>query len=257
MSQRLQQDRDQQEIAERARLAEQERSERAQLSEAEQARAATVEARENRVAIAVLLLVLSLVALGAAGIMMVKDRTRQAGVLAGVGGALLIAAVAVFFTRPGFDDIGDAKAEGAVTDPPQGALAGRNACRLVPDRSRVTVSATQNVDLDWSETGCVNRRTQYARSGAAWTRILVPNQDQSVAVIEVRPARREYVVNRYLLSAEAMGRARQLRQKVSLASCTSNPEELQRLSQGQEQIRAMLPELPNEHLVYECSAARG
>jgi hypothetical protein len=51
-----------------------------------------------------------------------------------------------------------------------------------------------------------------------------------------------------------MGRARALRQRIELAACTAEEPRLAALTQGQEQIRQILPELPNERLVYDCSA---
>ena len=53
------------------------------------------------------------------------------------------------------------------------------------DRSRVTICSTDDVPLDWTATGCVNGRTQYAQNGEVWSRILVPNEQQVVSVLRV------------------------------------------------------------------------
>jgi hypothetical protein len=186
--------------------------------------------------------------------MLLKDRNRPAYILFGVGAALIAAAAATFVTRPGFAEIDAKQGEAAATgQSPSLAFAGRHACRLVPERSRITVSTVPNVDLEWAGNGCVNGRTQYAQEGEAWRRVLVPNGDQTVSVTEVRPQSRQYVVSRYLLPAEAMARARALRQRIELNACTADQPRLASLAQAQDEIRRMLPELPNERLVYDCS----
>jgi V8-like Glu-specific endopeptidase/uncharacterized membrane protein YqjE len=254
MAERLAQDRDRTEAEERERLAAEQASERERRQRIELARAEIQNIRENRVALALLLMVLASVALGAALVMLLKDKYRQAYILGGLGILFLAAAAAIFITRPGFAEI-----EAIERQPAQGAqaapasFAGRHSCRLVAERSRITVSSTPNVELDWAEGGCVNGRTQYAPDGDVWRRILVPNGDQTVSVLEIRPGSRQYVVNRYLLGADAMARARALRQRIDLAVCTGEEPKIASLAQGQEQIRRMLPELPNERLVYDCS----
>ena len=254
MEERLRQDRILTEAEERERLAAEQARERVRQQQIEQARARIQEVRENRVALALLLMVLALVALGAGLVMLLKDRSRPAYVLFGVGAVLIAAAAASFVTRPGFDEV-DAK-QGEAADKGQSpslAFAGRHSCRLVPERSRITVSTVTNVELEWAENGCVNGRTQYAQDGASWRRVLVPNADQTVSVIEIRPESRQYVVSRYLLPAEAMARARSLRQRMELQACTAEAPRLASLSQAQDEIRRMLPQLPNERLVYDCS----
>lgn len=234
-----------------AELEERRRVEREQM---EQALARVEEARENRLAIAVLLLVLSVVAFGGAGIMLLKDRPRQAAALGGAGLLLLVGAGFAFFSRPSREDVAPAAAaEGEA--PQQERLAARNLCRVVPERSRITVSATEEVALQWSRTGCVNQRTQYARAGESWVRILVPAEEQTVTVAEVRPQAGEYVVSRYLLGADAMAEARRLRQAVEVKACTADEEAQTVLAEQQRQIRDVLPERPNERLLYECSPA--
>ena len=123
-------------------------------------------------------------------------------------------------------------------------------------RSRVTVSPTDDVPLDWADNGCVNARTQYARNGAVWTRILVPTSDQAVSVLQFTPATGEYVVTRYLLDASAMSRARALRRDVEVKTCTADAEARTILADQQRDINAILPRLPNERLVYACERQR-
>ncbi|HEY0011992.1 MAG TPA: trypsin-like peptidase domain-containing protein [Allosphingosinicella sp.] len=259
MAERLAQDRARSDAEAREREAALAAAERGRQQQLENARAEIQESRENRVALAILLMVLAVVSLGAALVMLQKDKLRPAWILLAVGGAFIVAAAVTFMTRPGYDDLQAAAparpAAAATSANPSAAFAGRHLCRIVPERSRVTVSSSERVELEWSETGCVNGRTQYAQDGEVWHRILVPQGDQTVSVLEVRPGSREYVVNRYLLPAEAMSRARALRRRIDIAACTAEEPRRAALAAGQEQIRQILPERPNERLVYDCTAA--
>jgi hypothetical protein len=253
MAERLRQDEARTEVERRAREAEA----AAQAQQArERALARIEESRENRLAIAVLLLVLSLLAFGGGGIMIVKNRQRQAILLGGAGAVLLLAAVVVFFTRPELDEVevesGDEPALNGTVTAAASRFSGRNTCELVPERSRVNASSTEPVELEWSEAGCVNGRTQYARNGETWSRILVPESEQAVSVLEFSPASGEYVVTRYLLDAETMGRVRALRRDVDVKSCTADEEARTVLADQLREIGDVLPELPNERLVYRC-----
>ena len=251
MSDRLRQDADRAAAEERAREAE--RAVRAQQAR-ERALAQIEESREARLALAILLLMLSLLAFGGAGIMLVKDRQRPAMILGGIGIALLIGAILAFISRPSREDVAPAPEPEAKADDPAASarFAGRNSCRLVPERSRVTVSSTDPVPFEWSATGCVNGQTQYARNGAVWSRILVPGAEQAVSVLEFRPASGEYVVTRYLLDAQSMARVRELRRGVDIKACTADQEARTILADQQREIGQVLPRLPNERLVYRC-----
>ncbi|HEX9931380.1 MAG TPA: trypsin-like peptidase domain-containing protein [Allosphingosinicella sp.] len=256
MAERLAEDRDRTAAEERERASAQAAEERRRQQRVAQARIEIEEIRENRIALSILLMVLALVALGAALVMLMKDRHRQAYVLGGIGTLFILAAVALFVTRPSLRAVEALEKQGAggTAATPIASFAGRHSCRLVPERSRVTVSSSPDITLEWADGGCVNGRTQYVQDGDVWRRILVPTGDQTVSVLEIRPSGRQYVVNRYLLGAGAMSRARALRQRIELAACTAEEPRLSALSQGQEQIRQILPELPNERLVYDCSA---
>ncbi len=254
MSDRLRQDRERADAEERARAA----AAAAEAAKARDARdrglARVQEVRETRLALAVLLLVFALVALGGGGIMLQKDRMKPAKILGGAGAAFLLLAVIVFLSRPRLVEA-ETPADGpaakaAAADPAR--FAGRNLCRLVPERSRVTVSSATEVPFDWAANGCVNGRTQYARNGDVWTRFLVPNDEPAVSVAEFRPGSGEYVVTRYLLDGATMARARALRRGVELKTCTGDAEARTVLADQQREIGAILPDLPNERLVYAC-----
>jgi V8-like Glu-specific endopeptidase len=255
MAERLQQDRALTEAQERQRRAEQEAQDRARRAELDQARLQIENIRENRVALALLLLVLAAAGFGAALVMLHKERTRPAAIVGGAAVLLIAAAAALFVTRPGYDELQarEKQAPAAAAPRPNVEFAGAHSCRLVPERSRITVSSGEAVQLQWSETGCVNGRTQYAQEGETWRRILVPTNEQNVAVLEVHPGARQYVVTRYLLPADAMARARALRQRIDLQACTADQPRLASLAEGQNEILRILPQPPNERLVYDCS----
>ena len=224
----------------------------AEAAALEKARAANQDARENRLAIALLLTILAVAAFGAAGLMLVKDRNRPAYILAGAGGLLLVGAVFAFLSRPARDDLDIEPIRVAKSEATPERL-GPSLCKLQPERSRVTVSSTDDVRLDWGAAGCMNGRTQYARRGDTWTRILVPNSEQTISVLDYNPVRGEHVVTRYLVGSEAMERARELRRQVRIKACSTDSETVTILGDRQESIRQSLPEIPNERLVYSCT----
>jgi len=120
------------------------------------------------------------------------------------------------------------------------------------------VSATTDVPIAIGKGGCVNGRTQYTRGpDDRWQRILVPNDEATVTVASIDSTGRDYRVDRYLLDAETMTKARETRATVTLKSCTANPDELAGLAAQQDAIRSALPATPNERLVYRCQPASG
>ena len=111
--------------------------------------------------------------------------------------------------------------------------------------------------LDWNANGCVNGRTQYAQNGQVWSRILISNEQPVVSVSEFRPATGEYVLTRYQLDNATMERVRAARRANEPASCRGDAETRTVLADQQRDIAAMLPQLPNERLVYSCENQRG
>ena len=252
MTDRLRQDRERSEAEARAHDA-------ASATQAEQARqtrerglAETEESRENRLAIAILFLVLALVAFGGAGIMLQKDRMKPAKILGGAGAGLLLLAIIAFLSRPSLAAAENAPPGNSAAAAAPDRSIGHNLCRFQPDRSRVTVSPTNDIPLDWTDSGCMNARTQYARNGEVWSRFLVPNGEQNVSVLEFRPGSGEYVVTRYALDPDAMTRVRALRRGVDVKACTPDANARTILADQQRDIGAVLPHLPNERLVYAC-----
>ena len=134
---------------------------------------------------------------------------------------------------------------------------GRFLCRFLPDRSRVTVSNSNDLELQWNQDGCVNGRTQYGKDGSVYTRIFVPNIDSSVSKNSFDPATGEYRVERFLLGLDAMNKARSVRQQYDVPSCDAGADAQTRLRAMQSAIEQVLPPQPNEMLVYQCSKAEG
>lgn len=249
MAERISQDRDRAEAEERRR---DEAAERARDAR-ERAFVQTTESRENGLAIAALLLALALIAFGGAGLLVIKNRNRPAAILAGVATLLIVVAIIVFLNRPSLsDDDAEGGDAGNSTATGPGRFAGRNICRLVPERSRVTVSSTQDVPLEWNEAGCVNGRTQYAQNGLVWSRILVPEDQSAVSVLEFDPSDGEYVVTRYQLGDQSMAQIRGLRRGVDVKTCGASMEARTVLADQQREIQEALPRQPNERLVFAC-----
>lgn len=222
------------------------------------------EDRENAMAFAFLLVLLG------TGAGVVAWQARQAGLqdedyqgertlmIAGTVSAIaLIAALALWFTRPGLDAIDRkvtaAMAEDGDSDDPEVAAAnnGTLICTLEVDRSRITGSPSEAIELEWSEDGCVNGRTQYGYSGGTWSRVFVPNQEDAVSVNRYDPDSKTFRTDRYLLSRSAMANARSERGKYAPPKCSTD-DAAAKLGDMQGGVTTLLPERPNERLVYSC-----
>ena len=106
--------------------------------------------------------------------------------------------------------------------------------------------------LEWADGGCVNGRTQYGRDGAKWSRIFVPNQEQTITISSFQPDRSEFTEERYLMGLDQMTKAREIRAKYGNRACTKDNEALADIEDMVKAIRAELPSQANESLVYEC-----
>ncbi|MES2339903.1 MAG: serine protease [Pseudomonadota bacterium] len=215
-----------------------------------EARAANEVARENFMAGAAVALVFGALALGAAGVLASRGQRRWPWA-AGGGVVLMLGAVALFVLRPSFDagSIAEISAKAATTSDAIGPLT----CSFVADRSRLTVSQPAETKLAWGGDGCMNGRTQYAEDGrGGWQRVLVPDEEATVSILAYQPATRTYTNTRYFLDEARMTEARRLRQGVGVKACTSDGPARANLASQQSAIRAALPPVPNEKLVYSC-----
>ncbi len=219
---------------------------------------AIIESRENRILLTILLLLGALGAAGSGWQLFERDRKDHGKLALGAAAALLIAALLTWFTRPGFDQV-DTLARAALKEVPDPAAkavvakAGAQICVIDRSRSRITVSDTADVKFEWGAGGCVNNRTQYAQDGDNWVRTLVPNTEQQVSIIAFNPDTSSYRIERHLLGAEAMGKARDARKRFEVQSCSADPAMLDKVAQMNRAVRELLPSQANEVLQFNCS----
>ncbi|WP_298303954.1 trypsin-like peptidase domain-containing protein [uncultured Erythrobacter sp.] len=235
-----------------------------------QAQIEILDARDNAMALAMILLLVGIGAGYTAGQLRSSQAENpqnqsRAMIAAGVAGAALIGAVLVWITRPSYGDIeervavlmGDSEDPDSGTPNPDSDLAGDGTliCTLVPERSRITGARTDDVEFDWAANGCVNERTQYGMVSGEWTRVLVPSSEAAVSVSSYDPETRTYRTDRYLLGREAMEAARAARAEYSPPACGVT-DAARLLGEQQSALIAMLPDRPNERLVYSCERKR-
>jgi len=224
----------------------------------EAARLSAQRASENVMAISALLLVLGALTVGGGGLLYSRGRQREAIWAGSAGGVLIVASIIVFLLRPSEEPMlppGFAVpvATPAAPSPAAARSVGKMVCKFQPDRSRVTVSATDDVNLDWGQDGCMNGKTQYADDNGKWIRVLVPSNEQTVSVLQFDPDTRTYTAYRYFLSAAQMDAARKLRAQSPLKQCSTDTGARNNLMVQQQSIRAALPTTYSEKLVYACS----
>lgn len=234
------------------------RRERAQL----EAELAVMESRENHMAGAFLLALAAFGAGGAAWQLREGENGRRNAMIAGgVAGLAAIGALAFWLTRPGIDAIDERTAallegDAPLTDLGAGAASaagGNFVCRVDLSRSRITGAATDDVSFAWRPDGCVNGRTQYGRTAdGAWRRVLVPEEEDAATIQSFDPASRTLMAERFLLGRTAMQRLREARSGIDAPACgTGNAGE--ELGEAQQALVELLPERPNERLVYRCN----
>ncbi len=252
--------------AEAARLAGQSAADDARvMGEKAAIRDVIVSERENGFALAGVLFVLGALGAGAALVLLTsglkRKRRRNAAIVGTIAATLVLASVIVFFGRPRLGDVEDryarahpAKAVPIVDD--TSVAEGAKLCVLVPDRSIVKVSKTDDVPITWKDGGCVNGKTQYGNNAGVWSRAFVPNGEATITVQSYDPAKARYTVDRYLMPADAMDRARAIRARYPAKGCAIDPAARQSVSDMETAIRATLPPSPNERLTFECRAGK-
>ena len=206
------------------------------------------------------MLALSLLAAGGAGFLLTKQMRNPAIGASGAAVLLLIGAVIMFLSRPAFSEIDDRVAvalkedsgSSSVVEQATASASGKYQCTLNLERSRITVSQDNELPFEWTDGGCVNGRTQYGRDGAKWSRIFVPNEEQTVTISSFRPDLGEFTEERYLLGLNAMTKARTIRQKYGNKACTDDSRILSDIENMVKAIRAEMPSQANERLIYEC-----
>ncbi len=219
---------------------------------------AIIESRETRILLTMILLLAALGAAGTGWQLLERGRGDHGKLAHGAAAALLVAALLTWFTRPGFDEV-DERARAALkgsADPAAKAVvakAGPQICTIDRSRSRITVSDSKDVRFDWSATGCVNNRTQYAEGEGGWVRTLVPNTEAQVSIISFDPNSSSYRIERHLLGEEAMTKARAARKRYEVASCSTDPAMMEKVAQMNNAVRELLPPQANEVLQFNCT----
>jgi hypothetical protein len=91
--------------------------------------------------------------------------------------------------------------------------------------------------------------------GGEWSRVFVPNQEAAVSVNSYDPQSRTFRTDRYLLGQSAMQEARAARGQYKPPSCGANNAS-NLLGEQQSRVKSLLPDRPNERLVYNCETKR-
>lgn len=222
-----------------------------------------IEERENAMGLTMLLLAGGLVAAFGAAQLRRNESTRKFAIMAaGAAGAAFIACILVWLARPSASDLEDRVAailsenedEGNGEQAPDLTAAGDGTliCTLVPERSRITGARRDDVEFEWSASGCVNGRTQYGMDGGTWSRVFVPNDEAAVSVNSYDPETRTFRTDRYLLGRADMEAARTARRGYSPPSCGVT-DAARLLGERQSAVIAGLPDRENERLVYSCA----
>lgn len=234
------------------------KSQAARQQAIDEARARAERNSENVMAVSALLLVLGALAVGGGGLLNNRGKKREARWSMIGGGALMVLAAIVFLLRPSDRPTLPAGFEVPVATPTATAEApqGKLLCTFQPERSRVTVSTPEDVELDWGEDGCVNERTQYvAGDDGTWSRLLVPNTEETVSDLRYDPATRTYTALHYFLGADQMDAQRKTRGQLAVKQCSVDPKARADFAAQQQAIRAALPPAYSEKLVYRCAPA--
>jgi len=221
-----------------------------------------MEQRDTKLAIAFLLLLIGAGASGLASFAHMQKDYRLRAAAGSVAVLTLVGAGIAWITRPSFAEI-DTRVEerlreamdevgtGEIT--PIAGGAGDYVCVLDAQRSRVVGDPAEDITIGWSETGCINDRTQYGLDNGEWTRVFVPSSEAAVSINSFDPAAGELVMERYLLGREAMTSARAARGAYEAPGCEAGEEGARVLGGYQTAITASLPTRPNERLVYRCN----
>jgi hypothetical protein len=228
-----------------------------------QAEMEIIAARENHLALAGLALILAFACGGAALWLRPQGRPRERKLATVATFVFLVLTPAAWFTRPSIleidsraKDIAMAAATPApLSTAPAAGGEGQLVCTFNPQRSRVTVSDTADVPIAWRDDGCVNGRTQYGLSADGWSRMLVPQGEDTVTIAAYDPATKTYRQDRYLLDLDTMQKVRAERAKYPAPACGAGEGAARQLGDSQSGARALLPAAPNERLVYDCHPA--
>lgn len=224
---------------------------------------AVIGERENHLALATLLLVLSAVAGGAAWQFSERGQRERFKAATAAGAVIFAMAIGIFAARPSFNEVDDRVRAVLTADAPEDQTTAKavndraepiaKSCVFQLQRSRVTMSDTTDVEFTWKPDGCVNGRTQYVENGGRWVRSFVPNNDAQISVVSYAPDTDIYRIERFLPGNDAMQSAREARQLYDVKTCTTDAGQRTNIENMNKAIAAQLPSAPNEILLFTCS----
>ncbi|MXO64259.1 S1 family peptidase [Altericroceibacterium endophyticum] len=219
--------------------------------------------REDGMAIALLLLI---IALGGGGYAVLSHREGKRRAVAIAGGITILSVVGAmisWISRPDFSSAQDRvervlRAEMEAEEDTGVIPAGDTAqqvtkqCTLDVSRSRITGSANDSLDFKWNDNGCVNERTQYGLSNGEWSRVFVPSSEAAVTISRFDPQSGKYSMDRYLLGRDDLAKAREARGDYQTPEC-GGLDAAREVGASQDRVISLLPDQPNERLVYSCT----
>lgn len=222
--------------------------------------------RENHLALAGLLILLSIGAGGAAWQFAERTKNREMQGSIGMAALLLAGSLFAYYTRPSFEEIeprmreilkagstAPEPAEAAASTASSGA-AGNLLCTIQRDRSRITISDTADVRFSWTDKGCVNGRTQYAENAGRWSRAIVSGTEDQASMVSYTPGSSTYRVERYLLGADAIAKVRTAKAQSDVKGCSTDAAVTRKVTTMNTAVRDALSGEPQELLVYSCKA---
>jgi len=218
--------------------------------------------RESGLATAMVLLMAALAASGLAVHAWHINLRHNAELGAALAALAVIGSGVAWINRPDFSDVSE-RLEDQLREEMQAGSSGKIAaaahgslvCTLDEERSRVTGEAPADIPFDWREDGCVNGRTQYGLDQGIWTRVFVPGDEEEVSVNRFDPKTGEYRMERYPLDRAAMARARTARHEYEAPACGTGEQAARDLGARQAGLLSLIPDRPNERLVYKCNTA--
>lgn len=238
---------------------ERERAERIRL----ETTLAVQDERESKLLFAIALLILS----AAGGVIIWRgtqgEKNKAIWISVGTGLATIGVAGAIWawISRPGFEEIdmrvqqrlsgGDDDAALLAMDAEGAAGAAYYSCTLQRDRSKILSEPGVTVPLRWTESGCVNGKTQYGYAQGEWMRVFVPEQDDVASANSFDPESKTFRMRRYHLLSADMQRLRNRRAEYDAPQCGAEDAAAQ-LGYAQRAVINALPDQPNELLVYTC-----
>lgn len=226
---------------------------------------AIVGERENHLALAGLLVLLSIGAAGVVWQFSERGKRREMQIAGVATSLLLLSGLYAYGSRPSFDEVEnrmrailltsstEPESAEAAAAPAVGAT-GNLVCTIQPERSRITISETSPVKFSWTDKGCVNGRTQYAENAGRWSRAIVSATEDQASIVSYTPGSSTYRVERYLPGADAMATVRAAKQRNDVKGCSADQAITGKVEAMNKAVRGALSGEPQELLIFDCKA---